>query len=180
MAQDPKLPESLPVGPAAVVSAGFRAALANMISHVRTRTRDFPELNRLIAGKESSDTQIAYAIMETIDDWNTTPPLISAVMLESFPSPSLLVTGAVSRLMGSVATLEVRNNMQYSDGQGVQVSSSTNGPLLRQWSNLLGQEYEGKKRQVKMALNLGSAMNGSGIASQYSYLTTLIDSGALE
>ena len=180
MVQDPKRPETIPSGPAASFDEGFRKTILVLTGLVRTKLRDHEELNRLVAGRESSDRQIAFALMETVDDWNSTPPLIETVTLEGFPHVACLINGAVGRILRSVALLQVRNHMSYSDGQGVRTSSSDKGPLLQQWATMFLQEYEQKKQRLKMAMNLAGAMNGTGISSEYRYLNALIEDGTLE
>ena len=146
-----------------------------VIALVRAKLRDYPELNRLIEGRETSDREIAFAIMETIDDFNTTPPLIESCTLESFPSTSLLIRGTIVNVIESVGLLQTRNQMSYSDGQGVQVSVSDKAPMLLQWISLFTNQYEQKKIKLKKALNLQGALNGSGVSSEYVYVHGYFD-----
>lgn len=146
-----------------------------LVNMVRAHVRDFPELNRITAGTESSDRQIALAILEAIDDFNTTPPLIASANLSNFPSISLLIRGAVIFLLEGVGLLQTRNNLSYFDGTGVQVNVSDKGPQLLQWINLYTQQYEARKRRLKQALNMQRALNGSGLSSEYAYLDGFLD-----
>lgn len=173
MANDPKNPNSNALGPKASVNQGLPKELVNSISLIRAKLRDFPELNRLIEGRETSDREIAFAMMECIDDFNMTPPLLGTFTLEDFPSISLLINGSIINILTSVGLLQTRNHMSYSDGQGVQVSVSDKGPQLMNWMNLFTQSYEQKKFRLKQALNLGGALNGSGVPSEYSYINGL-------
>ena len=50
-------------------------ALEQFKSEVRGYIRDFPELNRLVTGEESSDRMIQYCVFLALDEYNTTPPL---------------------------------------------------------------------------------------------------------
>ena len=170
MPNDPTLPSSNALGSAAVVAQGLPPYIRDLIQAIRAKLRDYPELNRLIAGHESSDKQIALAMLETVDDWNSTPPLLSGVSIESFPSKSLLITGTLVKLIESIALLQTRNNMTYSDGQGIQVSVSDKAPMLLQWVNLFNSQYERKKVQLKQALNMQGALNGRGVPSEYSLI----------
>ncbi len=174
--QDPQDPSTIPTGPGAALTQGAPKKLLQLITLIRAKLRDYPELNRLVAGVESSDRQIAFAVLQCIDDWNTTPPLLGAVRLDTFPSLALLIDGAIIQLLQSVGLLQLRNHMQYSDGQGVSVSTSDKAPQLMAWANLFGQAYEAKKTRLKMALNLEGALNGTGIASEYAYINGWFDS----
>jgi hypothetical protein len=170
MANDPTLPSTNTLGSEASVNAGLPKYIRDLIQLVRSKLRDFPELNRLIAGYESSDKQIALAMLEALDDWNTTPPLIDSVSLSSFPSVSLLINGTIIHLIESIGLLQTRNHMTYSDGQGIQVSVSDKTPMLMQWLNLFKSQYERKKTQLKQAINLRDALNGSGVSSEYALI----------
>lgn len=140
--------------------------LNEMVSYVRQFTRDFPELNRLIRGEETSSRQIAWAVLDAVDDWNTTPPFLGRVGLENFPSIPALREGAVATLLKSVAMLQLRNQLDYSDG-GIQVSSSNKGPVLMQWAQLYQENYERKRDRIKASLNVEFAMGGGGVFSEY-------------
>ncbi len=175
MSNDPKSPNSNTLSPAEVVKQGLPKKLLGVIALVRAKLRDYPELNRLIEGRETSDREIAFAIMETIDDFNTSPPLIESCTLESFPSTSLLIRGTIVNIMESVGLLQTRNQMSYSDGQGIQVSVSDKAPMLMQWISLFANQYEQKKLRLKKALNLSGALNGSGVSSEYVYVHGFFD-----
>ena len=143
--------------------------LAEFVSHLRQYLRDFPELNRLIDGQETSDRMLAWAVIDALDDFNNTPPFIGNHTVGSFPYKSLLLRGAVIAVLESVTMLQMRNQMQYSDG-GITVSVSDKGPLLMQWISMLQGSYERKKVQYKMSRNIESAMTGEGIMSDYYFL----------
>ena len=140
-----------------------RRYFENLIQQVRLYLRDYPQLNRLIRGEESSDRTIAYALQDACNDWNSTPPLIGNVDVLSHPAPNLLVRCASATLLQSVSFLQTRNNLSYSDGE-VNVNSSSRGPELRQAAGMLLQDYEMKKQRLKIALNIEGAW-GSGTFS---------------
>jgi hypothetical protein len=173
MPNDPKSPSTSTASTAAEVALAKRFKL--VVALVRTHIRDHPELNRLIAGNESSDRQIAMAILQTIDDFNNTPPLIDAVKLNDFPNIDLLIRGSLVRLLTSVAMLQTRNQLNYSDGKGVYVGVSDKSPMLMRWISLLDAGYQRDKKQLKLALNLRGALNGSSVSSEYSLINGLFD-----
>jgi len=135
------------------------------ISMVRLFTRDFAHLNRVISGEESSSRMIAWAILDTLDDYNTTPPLIGPVTVETFPSLSMLRTGATIRLLQSVTLLATRNYINFSDG-GTSVSFTGNIPLLQNMIQILTSDYEQKKLRYKTAVNISQGF-GAGVHSDY-------------
>lgn len=137
-----------------------------IVAMVRLYLRDFPELNRLIKGEETSNRMIAWAVIDTLDDWNTTPPFIGDASLDSFPSMSLLREGTVIRVLESVGLLQTRNQLQYSDG-GISVSVSDKGPMLMQWINMFRQSYQQKRDRMKASMNIEQGMSGTGTFTEY-------------
>lgn len=158
------------------MSAADRAVVqktTQMIALVRAQMRDYPELNRLTDGKENSDRAIAMALFMAIDDYNMSPPLLPKVLIGTHPSPSLLVEGTVIQLLKSQGLLQTRNQLSYSDGQGVTVSVSDKGPALMNWLNLFMSSYEQKKRQLKQAINLNAALGvAGGVSSEFLVVNT--------
>ena len=175
MADTPAKPSEDPVSAKDSANAGLPKKLVQLIAVVRTRMRDFPELNRLVEGRETSDREIALAIAEAVDDFNNTPPLIQNFGIEDFPSISLLIRGSIINIIESVGLLQTRNQMVYSDGEGVTVNVSDKTPMLIQWLQLFMNQYEAKKLRLKKALNLKGALNGTHLSSEYRYVDGLFD-----
>jgi hypothetical protein len=139
-------------------------ALAQFIDTVRAFMRDYPELNRLIQGEEHSNRLIAWAIADAIDDFNTTPPMMS-FGLTNFPSKHLLLRGTVINLLQSIGLLMTRNQLTFSDG-GIQVGISDKTPLIQSWIQMFTNSYEEKKKNLKVAINIENGW-GSGLHSEY-------------
>lgn len=130
---------------------------------VRAFTRDFPELNRLVAGVESSDRQILWAIFDAMSDFNGTPPLIPAVSVDQLigrNQQALLLRMVVCSLIESVGLLQTRNHFNYSNG-GFQVAVNDKTPMLLQWLQLFRSTTEQRKVQVKVAMNIAQLLDGS-------------------
>jgi hypothetical protein len=143
--------------------------LVQFIQVVRMVMRDYPELNRLIRGEEHSDRLIAWAILDVIDDWNTTPPLIGPVTISSFPSAHLLVQGTVVSLLKSAGLLMTRNAIAFSDG-GFSYNTDKTAALMA-WIQLHDNEYEKKKLRLKTATNIARAWGG-GLHSEYLWISS--------
>lgn len=136
-----------------------------MIAYVRQYTRDFPELNRLTQGYESSPRMVAWAIVDALDDWNSTPPFIGGADLRNFPSVSLLARGAALSLIESVTMLQMRNQLNFTDG-GISVSVNDKGPMLMQWLSMMRARYDQQKMAMKASINIESAFIGAGNFSE--------------
>ena len=147
--------------------------MAEVVGMVRLYTRDHPALNRLIKGEESSDRMIMWAVLDCIDDFNTSPPFLNLRYgVGNFPSLSLLREGTTTRLLESVALLNIRNHLQCSDG-GIALSVSDKAPMLMSFIQLLRSSYEQKKMAMKGSINIEMAFGGSGHFSEYSTINNL-------
>jgi hypothetical protein len=142
--------------------------LRSFVSLVRAFMRDYPELNRLIQGSEHSDRMIAWAIMDALSDFNTTPPLIGPFQLSHFPSKHILLRGTVISLLESLGMLMTRNQLTFSDG-GIQVGISDKSNLLMSWISLFTNKYEEKKKLLKISLNIEGGWGG-GVHSEYMWV----------
>ncbi len=143
--------------------------LNNVVAQVRLYLRDYAELNRLIRGEESSNRQIIWAIMDTLDDFNTTPPF-TQFSLSNFPSRGLFIRGVACSLLESIGLLQTRNHLNFSDG-GIQVGVSDKTPFIQSWLSVLRTAYEEKKMRLKVAYNIETAWGG-GIFSEYRLANT--------
>lgn len=139
-------------------------ALEQFVGTIRLFMRDYPELNRLFQGEEHSDRVIAWAAIDALDDFNTTPPMTN-YQFGNFPSKSLLRLGTVINLLESIGLLMTRNHLNVSDG-GVQVGLSDKTPLIQSWIQLFTNKYEAKKDRLKVALNIEGGWGG-GVHSEY-------------
>jgi hypothetical protein len=150
---------------ASLPNAGLE--LNHFVQQVRTFLRDYPELNRLVAGVENSNRQIVWAIADALDDFNTSPPF-NSYGLENFPSKSLLLRAVTISLLESVGLLQTRNHLQFSDG-GIQVGINDKTPFIQSWIQLFRNSYEEKKTRLKVAINIESAWGG-GVHSEYRFI----------
>lgn len=139
------------------------------MSELRQFLRDFPELNRLIDGQETSDRMLAWCVIDALDDFNNTPPLLGHFTVSTFPYRSLLIRGSVITVLESVGLLQTRNQLQFSDG-GISVGVSDKAPMIMQWLNMFKSSYEMKKNNYKRAMNIEAALTGESILSDYFFL----------
>lgn len=147
---------------------GISQATRDFIPVVREYTRDHPELNRLLAGVESDDRQIAWAIFDAMADFNGTPPIntVSIEYLFQRNQQALLLRMTVCSLIESVGLLQTRNHLNYSTG-GTTVGINDKTPMLMQWLQYFKSYTEQMKQRVKVAFNIESILGDSGIHSEY-------------
>lgn len=149
---------------------------ATFVGQVREYLRDFPEVNALLDGFENSDVIINLCADLAADDFSTTMPPIGQFFVETHPSFYLLFMGTVIQILRSAGILQARNNLNYSDG-GLTVATSDKSPMYLTWANMLYQEYEIKKRSLKISMN--AAGGYGGIRSAYSWVGAYGQYGSL-
>jgi hypothetical protein len=149
---------------------GASHGFSQFIYSVRMYIRDYPELNRLVAGEESSERQLAWAAIDAIEDFNGTPPntgLYTFSDLMARGQASLLRKGTILNTLISVGLLQTRNHLPFSDG-GLNVAVSDKTPLLQSWISIFQRQWEMGRDRVKVAWNIENFFGtGSGTHSEY-------------
>lgn len=135
-----------------------------LVDRLRCFLRDDPALNKLIKGFESSPKQLIFALEDSVDDWNNTPPPLAPINLDTHPSRRLLIRGAAIEILRSAGILQSRNRLSYSDG-GVNVQVSDKAADYQAWLNNMVNDYERKKLELKKSINL--AMAYGEVPSEY-------------
>lgn len=149
---------------------GASQTFLDFVQMVRAFTRDIPELNRIVSGEESSDRQIAWAILDALADFNGTPHLTNYTLEEllQYQQHALLRRMTVISLVESVGLLQTRNHINYSDG-GLNVGVNDKTPLLMNWLQYFKASTDQLKQRVKVALNIQGILGPSnaGVFSEY-------------
>ena len=149
---------------------GVSEEFSSFIQTVRLFMRDYPQLNRLVKGEESSNRMIAWAIVDFLSDFAGTPPNLGYYTLSDLLSihyQSFALRGTVIALLQSLSILQTRNHLQFSDG-GISVGVSDKTPMLLQIIRELQSKYEQEKIQRKVALNIEQLFGtGGGVHSEY-------------
>lgn len=134
------------------------------VAQTRLFMRDFPELNRLVAGEESSDRMIAFAAMEAMSDFNSEPPNLGFYTFDMFVSKGWvhpLRTGTICQLLHMVGLLQTRNHLPFSDG-GLNVAVSDKTPLIQAWIQIFCSKWENWKQKTKVSQNIAGILTGAG------------------
>jgi hypothetical protein len=150
---------------------GVSPATVAFVALVRNYLRDFTELNRIVAGEESSDRQILWAIFDALSDFNGTPPFLGNVAIEQLLEKSqhgLLLRMTVCSLVESVGLLQTRNHINYSNG-GISVGVNDKTPMLMNWLQYYKSTTEQMKQRVKVSMNIEGILGSSnvGVMSEY-------------
>jgi hypothetical protein len=142
------------------------------IQMMRMWMRDYPQLNRLIRGEESSNRLIAWAVVDFLSDFNGTPPLLGQYSIEQLLDmgfTSLARYGTAIALIQSVGFLQTRNQLNFSDG-GINVAINDKTPMLFQWLDRMQSKYEQDKIKVKISLNINGITGERGVGSEYAFI----------
>jgi hypothetical protein len=152
MAVDPQLPVN-------------RRRMDKAKKYLRLFMLDTPTLNRLIRKEESEDELLTFAIDMAIDDYNITAPICGNVHIGTFPSLYLLMHGAAIQLLKTQGLLQARNELSYSAGGSSFIRSNKTNYYM-QWCLNFANDYEAKKRNLKMTVNIARGW-GDGVNSEY-------------
>lgn len=148
---------------------GVTPCMRDFVAGVRLYMRDHPELNRLVRGEESSDRQVAWAVLDALSNFNGTPHLTSMTLedLLSRNQSHLLIRMTVEALLESVALLQTRNHINYSNG-AINVGVNDKAPMIMQWLQYYRSYTEQLKQRVKVALNIEGILgpSNSGVHSE--------------
>lgn len=148
---------------------GITPTMQAFVQVVRDYMRDHAELNRLIAGQETNDRLIAWAVLDALSVFNGTPHLTNMSLddLLQRNQHSLMLRLTVITLLESVGLLQTRNHINYSNG-GLNVGVNDKTPLILQWLQYYQASTKQLMSQVKVALNIEGMLGsgGSGVHSE--------------
>ena len=154
---------------------GVTPTFQAFVASVRGYMRDFPELNRLVAGTESTDRQIAWSVLDAMSDFNGTPHFTSMSLEDVLQKNqhALITRMTVISLIEQVGLLQTRNHINYSTG-GINVGVNDKTPMLMQWLQYFKASTEQRKQQVKVAINIEGILgpSNSGVFSEYWVVNT--------
>lgn len=130
----------------------YREPAQSLIDLIRKFLKDFPKLNELKGKSDFNDDELYMFLMMAVSDWNSTPPIMAPVNLETHPSIDWLVVASSVWAMQSMGILHYRNDLAYSDN-GVSINPWSKGPQYFGIAGTLAQSSEMKKREMKFAIN---------------------------
>jgi hypothetical protein len=139
------------------------------VQTVRLYLRDHPQLNRLVAGEESSDRIIAWAVLDALSYFNGTPHFTSFTLpdLIARSQQHLMTRLTAISLLESVGLLQTRNHLNYSNG-GINVGVNDKTPMIMNWLQYFKASTDQMVARVKVAFNVESILGPSnpGIHSE--------------
>lgn len=144
--------------------------MTRAMQSLRNMIRDKRQLNRLLMGQfETQNEELRQCIVAAIMDWNTSPPLIGGINLATHPNKFLLLQKAAVEALTSAGIWHSREHMPSADG-GTSADDHAKANEYSAWIDRYNQEYERKKSDLKMAMNVAAALGDMGVMSEYGLL----------
>jgi len=135
---------------------------------VRAWLRDFPELNRLLAGEESSPRMVQFCAHMALDEWNAYSP-VQFGSVGAFPNKTILIQLTVIYILMSAGILHSRNRFDFNSG-GFVADTERQADEYPKWIQLIRAQLAGLMKNLSIRLNISSASGGGGVPSEYSML----------
>lgn len=148
--------------------AGLSPRMSSFIIMLRAFLRDYPELNELIEGEETSDRMLLMAAGLALVRYNGTPPASSLSLEGVFQQnhQDVLLMMAVVYVLESALLLQARNQINYSTG-GTTVGVNDKAPLYMKMLDYFRSISDQDLKQRKISLNIMSILDGVGVHSEY-------------
>ena len=141
--------------------------LNRAVKSLRNMIRDKKELNRLLGSRfETGDDEMKQAVMAALLDWNQTPPLIGFVSLTNHPNKMLLIQCAAVMALRGAGIWHSREHMPSADG-GTSADDHAKANEYSGWIEQLYNDYEKKKAELKLAMNIAAALGNQSLPSEY-------------
>jgi hypothetical protein len=142
-----------------------------IVRQVRSLIQDYPYVNELFEGEESSDEKIARHLIEMVEDWNSTPPLLNHritpldLLTTRFSGPrTWLVNATAARVLKAVIFKLARNAVSFTAGN-VTIQPNDVWRNLQPLVQELETEYKANKVSFRIAQNVSSAYGDGGYRS---------------
>lgn len=129
--------------------------------------RDYPEVNELLADRESTDLELYNALIDTWDQINNEfePTDLHFNKLRDIPW-GILRQGATLNIFVSVGILSARNVLTYNDSGGITVKDEDVFGRYMALFNMLVNQYRRSASGFKRTANLNRGFGG--VESEYS------------
>lgn len=96
-----------------------------LIAAIRRFIQDYPQVNTLVEGEETDDVTMGRYLLDTLDEWNYTPPILNqflitpmelAVRPEYGAARRAILDKTAARIMQSIVNRLARADMPYTAG----------------------------------------------------------------
>jgi len=136
--------------------------------NLRDFLRDFKATNQLISDEETGDMFLRWAILNAVEMFNITPPLLGNWDISLIPE-SMIIKKAAATVLESAAILYTRNQLPYVDPGGTSISFGSQGPGYQTLAQLFHAQWDQMIRSYKVARNIEDSW-GRGVHSEYFWI----------
>lgn len=141
------------------------------VEEVRTFMRDFPKYNKLLDDFQFTQREVDFAVNLTIDEFNAMPPPLEPFNVSNFPSKYILLLGVVGNLLISESVLQLRNQVNATDGDVVPIGVDDKSPQYQALGNYFKSMFREqaliKKQEINISRCFGSIPSGYAGTSRY-------------
>lgn len=135
-----------------------------MVQQVRLFIQDYVQTNELFDGQEVTDETLARYIVDTLDDWNSTPPMLSYMLdfsmlmtTPKFQGPRRWIADmAAGRVLRMLIIKRAKQDIPFTAGN-VNVQPNAVWRNLEAIYQTIKAEYDSNKMQFKTAENMSGA-----------------------
>lgn len=132
------------------------------IAEIRLMNRDLdPDANELLLTYEFDDTEIAFAIMRPIDEWNEALPPVRTYTAATFPYREHWRKATIGYLMRTAGRKYLRDDLQYSAG-GLSINDKRKWDAYHKMGADLINEWREWMLKEKVRLNSLQCYRGMG------------------
>ena len=156
---------------------GLSDTLATFIEGVRAFLRDYPQLNRLTDGVETSTGMIAHAAAQMLADFAGTPPNLGWFELTTLINERYMYShcliGTAYFVLLSVLNHYKRNELPFNDG-GLAVQTDGLIPHVERQMAMYKRDWDQAKRDIKISMNIDYCRGVDSPGSEYQRLSTWV------
>lgn len=141
-----KIPHNTPIG----------------IAEIRLMNRDLdPDANELLLTYEFDDTEIAFAIMRPVDEWNESLPPVTTYTAATFPFRENWRKATIGYLMRTAGRKYLRDDLTYTAG-GISINEKRKWDAYNKMGTELINEWRDWMKQKKVQINSQDCYRGLG------------------
>lgn len=140
----------------------------SLVRDLRSQISDYADTNELFEGEENSDAVLAKYLVQTLADFNGTPPIftqpvdiLALIVPSAAPLRSIVMIGATARILQKVSIKLARNDAPYTSNN-VTIQRNAVWRNLIQIAQELKREFDARTRELKIAANVVGGWGGGG------------------
>ncbi len=136
-----------------------------LVDKLRDFIKDTALLNDLLEAEENTDLFLHSCLEDAVDEINYWNQPVTSYLMTSFPSWSILKSGAILQYLTGAGISSARNTFSYSDGSGIQVQDDDAWGRYMNYYNVLTTKYQRSLTNFKVRMNVEEGYGG--VHSEY-------------